>query len=710
MNDATKTLVFFGVAAVIGLVAYVSRPTPAEPLADDPRGELLFDEFAATDVAQLQIVKYESKNLDVETLLTEGKLKPTSLVVKKEGESWVLPSHGSYPVDAEGKVAAAASALLGLEIEGVATDNPADHEDYGVVRPNIDRFDPEAAGVGTLVQMKDAAEDMLVNIIIGNEVKSFGDVSGQRYVRRADQDRVYIVRVNPAELSTQFKDWIKEDLLKLTAEEIRSLTLNDYAIIRNAGRAAIVPSSVSVLTKKEEKWQADSIQVREKDSPKMNERKIGKEEELDAGKIDELARALAQLKIVDVSRKPPALAEAQRQGKLVGNDEESFIALQEHGFFPNIEGGKIQIFSDQGEVIAGLESGVQYVLRFGSTAGLGDEEEEASADEAKADQEKGDENKGDAKKNGKEGDQPKKKAGLNRYIHISTQFNQDLIPKPEFEELPKLEDYLPKPKAADEPQGEGEKKAADAENAAEKPGEEANGEAPQNGQPEEAKPDDARKDSGANLSTTENTAKLTQSDAKDEQPQDAAADDDTAKDDAAKDETEKEDSAKEEAKEEAAKEETAPEDKADQDKPEDNEQVAEESQPAEGDEPKPAAEGEKEKPKEKPKKTPEELAKEKFEKDVARINKDNEKKRTEYEEKLGKSRELVDHLNARFADWFYVISESEYEKIHLTANDLIKKKGAPEQNADGALPPGHPPAGGFQVPGAGLRDFPGAPE
>ena len=103
MNDNTKTLVFIGIAAVAGLLAFVSRPSPAEPVDDDPRGELLFDEFSVDDVAELQIVKYESKNLNLQTLLTEGKLKPTSLVVKRDGDTWVLPSHDDYGVDAEAK-------------------------------------------------------------------------------------------------------------------------------------------------------------------------------------------------------------------------------------------------------------------------------------------------------------------------------------------------------------------------------------------------------------------------------------------------------------------------------------------------------------------------------------------------------------------------------------------------------------------------------
>ena len=225
--------------------------------------------------------------------------------------------------------------------------------------------------MGTLVRLNDASGDALVNIVVGNEVKKVGDVSGQRYVRRADQDRVYIVRVDPNEMSTQFKDWITEDLLKLSASDIKQLTLNDYAIIEQFGRAGIVPRSESTFDKDGTDWKVVSIKERDDESRDLKDRKLSKEEEIDNGKLGDLTRAMADLKIVNVHRKPESLAAALRQGQLVGNDQESFVALQKHGFFPDIREGKIHIFSDQGEVSAGLESGVEYVLRFGRTAGLG---------------------------------------------------------------------------------------------------------------------------------------------------------------------------------------------------------------------------------------------------------------------------------------------------------------------------------------------------
>ena len=64
-----------------------------------------------------------------------------------------------------------------------------------------------------------------------------------------------------------------------------------------------------------------------------------------------------------------------------------------------------------------------------------------------------------------------------------------------------------------------------------------------------------------------------------------------------------------------------------------------------------------------------------------RIEKENKRKQEEYEEKLTKGKDRVKELNARFADWYYVISDDVYHKIHLSREQIVKKK---EKKAAGA--------------------------
>jgi len=66
-------------------------------------------------------------------------------------------------------------------------------------------------------------------------------------------------------------------------------------------------------------------------------------------------------------------------------------------------------------------------------------------------------------------------------------------------------------------------------------------------------------------------------------------------------------------------------------------------------------------------------------KERERIEKENKRKKEEYEEKIKKGEDKVKELNARFADWYYVISDDVYQKIHLGRDKVVKKKEKKEE-------------------------------
>lgn len=61
-----------------------------------------------------------------------------------------------------------------------------------------------------------------------------------------------------------------------------------------------------------------------------------------------------------------------------------------------------------------------------------------------------------------------------------------------------------------------------------------------------------------------------------------------------------------------------------------------------------------------------------------RIEKNNKRKQEEYEQKVAAGKKRVAELNARFADWYYVISDEIYRKIHLGHDEIFKKKEKPK--------------------------------
>ncbi len=63
-----------------------------------------------------------------------------------------------------------------------------------------------------------------------------------------------------------------------------------------------------------------------------------------------------------------------------------------------------------------------------------------------------------------------------------------------------------------------------------------------------------------------------------------------------------------------------------------------------------------------------------------RIERDNKRKLDEYEKKVEEGKKKVKELNDRFADWYYVISDDVYKKIHLNRDEIIKKKETKDEN------------------------------
>ena len=59
---------------------------------------------------------------------------------------------------------------------------------------------------------------------------------------------------------------------------------------------------------------------------------------------------------------------------------------------------------------------------------------------------------------------------------------------------------------------------------------------------------------------------------------------------------------------------------------------------------------------------------------IADVKAANEKKTKQYEAALAKAKEKVEKLNKRFADWYYIIDDEEYKKIHISRKDVIAKK------------------------------------
>jgi len=62
-----------------------------------------------------------------------------------------------------------------------------------------------------------------------------------------------------------------------------------------------------------------------------------------------------------------------------------------------------------------------------------------------------------------------------------------------------------------------------------------------------------------------------------------------------------------------------------------------------------------------------------------RVEAENRRKQEQYDEQVKAAQKRVRDLNNRFADWYYVVSDKEYDKIHLDRAGMIQKKSTDEK-------------------------------
>ncbi len=642
MNSSKQTIKFAGVAAISALIAWgawtASKPSIVEGFVGI--GEVFFPDFEdAASATALTVVDYDDDVKDAAEFS----------VSQNDKGVWTIPSHHDYPAEAEDRLARTATSLMGVKKTAIQSRIKDDWKRFGVV-------DPTAEGIGTVEErgtrltLSDGSGNPLVDLIVGNQVEGR---SGHYYVREPDKDITYITELD-VDLSAKFSDWIEPDLLKITTSDVSTVTLDNYSIDESTG--TVKPKEKLNFAKVDSKWTLEGLD--------------DEKEELDESPVTALVTNLDQLKIVGVRPKPKGLDSNLRLPAQIKQALQDRLdsEMGTRGFFFGGDGeGRKRLYSNEGDMIAGLTNGVQYSLYFGEVApgsgkdievGLseGDAKEESQDDTEDTDEDSGDED------------------GPRRYLFLKAEFNEKLLGE---RPVAPVEPVKPDILAEDAPE-------EDAATEKEKDAEPADGE------------EEGDSDEGENEEDPNQTEVLDFSSA-------VVADEDQAKEaveevaEEAKDETAKTEEATEEkpeqkpATEEKPAADEAPEEEKTQEKKAEPEPATSEK-PMKKAEEKPAAEEEKaEEPAEakaappaEPKKSPKEIAQEEYDKAMAAYNVQKtayDGQLTAFEAKVTTGKEKAEELASRFADWYYVISSDSFEKFRLTRTDVIKKKEVKEDDA-----------------------------
>jgi hypothetical protein len=587
MTQLNKTLIFLCAAMAVVLAVLLTWPKGPQKETAGAVGEKLIADFDPAKATEMQIVDFS----EVTGKTRRFEIKQQEYKGKKV---WLIAGKDNYPADAKDQVGNAASSLMGLEIRGFKGDTMADREIYGVIDP--DEAKEGEQGVGTKVTLRDKPDNALVSLIIGKEVP---DSKNLRYVRITGQNPIYAVELNAANLTGRFSRWIEKDLLQMKKGNIAQILIRDHSIVNRQLRERD-ELLLGYNDRKTPHWTLLENKQFNETTSAWDTLKIAEDETLNNAKLDELKSALSNLQIVDVERKPAGLSADLKASDDFIKSNESVEALGKRGYrIAQIAPDVYELYSNNGEIRCSMEDGVEYILRFGSTA-LDFETPDEGVKEGKE---------------GEENPAEKKGPGVNRYLFVTAKFDPNIIPQP---------DYLPLP---------GDEKPATDE--AKQPADEKDT-APQ----EEKKPIDAKPTSYADQKPA------------DDKPADAPMPPEAAKNSAG---------------EPPAK--VAP--AADLTQPDKN-PVALPTDPK------------------------------KLEEARKLVEKENQRKKDDYEQKVEAGKKRAEQLNARFADWFYIISDETYQKIHLGRESILMKKSDKPKDGpgeEGDLPPGMGMPGGFPMPG-----------
>jgi hypothetical protein len=337
VNDSRKTAVAIGVALVMTLLAWVTVPRSRTPKAFEDRGTTFFPGFNDPTMAQsLEVVDFD------EETATAHPFK-----VQVQNGLWSIPSHYNYPADAEQQLSQICAAIIALKKDVVAAENVSEQERTGTLDP-LDETLPAIRGRGTRVIVKGDNDRLLADIIIGKPLEGR---PAFRYVRLADQRRIYVAEVGDLDISTNFGDWVDRDLLKIVWDDVDEVIIHDYSL--NAAAKSINNRDTVVIRKIQD------------EPPMWTLRDIQPGQKVNTFNANLMVTTLDQLELMGVRPKPPTIAASlSKMTSTISISDEGLKELASKGFYLTSKGQ----FSTEGEVLVHTKAGLFYTLRFGEIA------------------------------------------------------------------------------------------------------------------------------------------------------------------------------------------------------------------------------------------------------------------------------------------------------------------------------------------------------
>lgn len=636
----TKTTAGF-LAGAVGsvLLALVTwwgtQPAPVEGFG--LVGEEFFADLKPAETTALRVVVYDPKQGDVQE----------PFVVENSDGIWRLPYYYDYPADGEDRLAETTTSLIGIKRGALRSRLASDHARFGVVDPLEE--DPEILeGHGsriTLYKNGNVEKGIAVaDLIIGKKATDFeaeedededsdepvqvADINGDYYVRHPDEDETYVATLN-IKLSTKFSDWVEDDLLKTQQDnlvnlEMRTIKQNPDRSIEQVAEATLTrgtstdPWALSGLNEETEETNEDNI--RDIVSTLDNLK-------LSAVRPRPRRRDGEPLLLGDLTLNIPKGVELNPQMEMeLQRDIQGNLGQSGFGIYMDSKAGKVQLYARGGELSAGEKSGVRYHLSFGESF-MGTQDEilvGGAPEETKKSEEKSE------GKEGEEGEDEDDGKIASRFLIVRATYDESLLGPP-----------LVEPVKPEVPEGV-------------KVDEEGNVIEPE----KPAAPETPEKPESSDTPSPAPEKKPEENDASDENACQEEEEKPTSETEKPVSQDTEKPGANAPQQPDAAK---PGEEKPPEGKPETGDSASEETELPKPD---PVAEY-------KARLSAWRIATIKYEQDVE-----------DRKEKAKEGQKRVDELNHRFADWYYVITEEDYEKLRRTREELAKAKEKPEETED----------------------------
>lgn len=194
-------LVLLVVAGILVALTFL-RFSDDRQAGDANLGKKLFPDLPVNQVASITITDATS-----------------SVTLTKGDKTWQVRERSGYPADF-GELRDAVVKLSRLKIGRSFTGTTESLARLSLLAPTA----KEEKGKGTQMILKDSSDAVLTDVILGQTRQSDGGGSGGQYLKKSDEETVFLVDASFRFLKTEPAEWLQDEILNIKADAIASVT------------------------------------------------------------------------------------------------------------------------------------------------------------------------------------------------------------------------------------------------------------------------------------------------------------------------------------------------------------------------------------------------------------------------------------------------------------------------------------------------------